>query len=133
MDNDAVNTAILGDNNTYNKFDLAMWDWYPCCPIPDFILSVIQCSEWGNWSDTGYCNPRYDKLYKAQGLQRDHAKRVQITYAMQQIAYNDRPYIVLSYDDQLNAWSKSWAGFVESSLGLFNNLSKESLTQVHAA
>jgi peptide/nickel transport system substrate-binding protein len=133
MDNDAVNTAIIGDNSTYNKFDLAMWDWYPCCPIPDFILSVIQCSEWGNWSDTGYCNPKYDKLYQAQGLARDQTKRLKIVYAMEQIAYNDRPYIVLSYDDQLNAWSTSWAGFVESSLGLFNNLSKESLTQVHQA
>jgi hypothetical protein len=40
---------------------------------------------------------------------------------------------VLSNDDQLNAWSTGWDGFVESSLGLFNNLSKASLTQVHQA
>jgi peptide/nickel transport system substrate-binding protein len=133
MDNDAVNTAILGDNNTYNKFDLAMWDWYPCCPVPDFILSVLQCSQWGGWSDTGYCNKTYDNLYKAQELANDQSKRQKIVYSMQQIAYNDRPYIVLSYDDQLNAWSTAWTGFVESSLGLFNNLSKESLTQVHQA
>jgi hypothetical protein len=39
----------------------------------------------------------------------------------------------LSNDDQLNAWSTAWTGFVESSLGLFNNLSKASLTQVHQA
>jgi len=133
MDNDAVNTAILGDNNTYNKFDLAMWDWYACCPIPDFILSVMQCSQWGGWSDTGYCNKTYDKLFAAQALANNDQKRLQIVYAMQKIVYDDRPYIVLSYDDQLNAWSTGWAGFVESSLGLFNNLSKESLTQVHQA
>ena len=133
MENDAVNTAILGDNNTYNTFDLAMWDWYPCCPLPDFILSVVLCSQWGGWSDTGYCNTKYDKLYDAQGLALDQSKRVNIVYEMQSIIYNDRPYIVLSYDDQLNAWSTGWTGFVESSLGLFNNLSKESLTQVHQA
>jgi peptide/nickel transport system substrate-binding protein len=130
-DNNAVNTAILGDNTTYNKFDLAMWDWYPCCPIPDFILSVLTCSQYGNWSDTGYCNPAYDKLFKAQGLARDPTVRRNMVYEMQKIIYNDRPYIVLSYDDQLNAWSSAWTGFVESSLGLFNNLSKESLSQVH--
>jgi peptide/nickel transport system substrate-binding protein len=133
MDNDALNTLILGDNNTYNKFDLAMWDWYPCCPLPDFILSVVLCSQWGGWSDTGYCNSAYDKMYDAQGLELDQAKRVKMVYDMQKIIYDARPYIVLSYDDQLNAWSTGWTGFVESSLGLFNNLSKESLTQVHQA
>ncbi len=133
MDNDAVNTAILGDDNTYNKFDLAMWDWYTCCPVPDFILSVLQCSQWGNWSDTGYCNKDYDKLFEAQQLAQDQPERVKMVYEMQKIIYDDRPYIVLSYDDQLNAWSTDWTGFVESSLGLFNSLSKESLTQVHPA
>ncbi len=133
MDNDAVNTAIFGDNNTYNTFDLAMWDWYPCCPVPDFILSVLQCSQFGGWSDTGYCNKAYDKMYDAQQVAPDQSKRVKIVYAMQQMIDKDRPYIVLSYDDQLNAWSNDWTGFVESSLGLFNNLSKESFTQVHHA
>jgi peptide/nickel transport system substrate-binding protein len=132
MDNDAVWTAMLGDDN-YNKFDLAMWDWYICCPVPDFILSVMQCSQWGNWNDTGYCNKTYDKMYAAQQLVTDPADRLKMVYAMQKIIYDDRPYIILSYDDQLNAWSTGWDGFVESSLGLFNNLSKESLTQVHQA
>ena len=133
MDNNAVNNAILGDDNTYNKFDLAMWDWYACCPVPDFILSVMQCSQWGGWSDTGYCNPRYDELFDGQQLANDQADRLKMVYAMQKIVYDDRPYIILSYDEQLNAWSNAWTGFVESSLGLFNNLSKESLTQVHQA
>jgi len=132
-DNDAVNTAILGDNNTYNTFDLAMWDWYPCCPVPDFILSVVLCSQYGSWSDTGFCDQRYDKMYNTQGVTQNQSARVQIVYAMQKLLYDARPYIVLSNDDQLNAWSTGWDGFVESSLGLFNNLSKASLTQVHQA
>jgi len=132
-DNDAVNTAILGDNNTYNTFDLAMWDWYPCCPVPDFILSVVLCSQYGSWSDTGFCDQRYDKMYDQQGVTRNQAARVALVYSMQKLLYDARPYIVLSNDDQLNAWSTGWDGFVESSLGLFNNLSKASLTQVHPA
>ena len=114
-DNDAVNTAILGDDATYNTFDLAMWDWYPCCPVPDFILSVVECSQFGNWSDTGYCNPAYDKMYTAQGLQRTLSKRVAMVHAMQKLIYDARPYIVLSNDDTLNAWSTDWTGFVEGS------------------
>ena len=38
---------------------------------------------------------------------------MKIVYAMQQMIDKDRPYIVLSYDDQLNAWSNDWTGFVE--------------------
>jgi peptide/nickel transport system substrate-binding protein len=132
MDNDAVNTAILGDNNTYNKFDLAMWDWYPLVD-PDFILSVLTCSQYGGWSDTGYCNSKYDDMYKEQGLAIDRTKRLDIIYKMQQMIFDDRPYIVLSYDDTLNAWSTGWTGFVESPAGLFNPLSKQSLVQVHTA
>ena len=93
----------------------------------------VECSEFGNWSDTGYCNPAYDKMYKEQGLQRNLKERQKMVYAMQKMIYDARPYIVLSNDDTLNAWSNDWTGFVEGSLGLFNNLSKASLTQVHQA
>ena len=90
MDNDAVNSAILGDDNTYNQFDLAMWDWFPLID-PDFILSVLTKAQWGGWSDTGFDNPTYDKLYGEQGLAIDPAKRLQIVHQMQQIAFDERP------------------------------------------
>jgi peptide/nickel transport system substrate-binding protein len=134
MDNNAVNNAILGDNNTYNTFDLAMWDWYPLAD-PDFILSVLTSAQWGGWSDTGYSNPAYDKLYQEQGLAIDRAKRLQLIYQMQQIAFDDRPYIILNYNNTIDAWSNRWTGFQddESVLGLFNNLSKAPLSTVHQA
>jgi peptide/nickel transport system substrate-binding protein len=134
MDNDAVNSAILGDNNTYNQFDLAMWDWFPLVD-PDFILSVLTSAQWGGWSDTGYDNPTYDKLYQEQGLAIDPAKRLQIVHQMQQIAFDDRPYIILNYNQVIDVWSNDWAGFgdTESVLGLLNNLSKAPFTQVHQA
>jgi peptide/nickel transport system substrate-binding protein len=134
MDNNAVNTAILGDNNTYNQFDLAMWDWFPLID-PDFILSVLTKAQWGGWSDTGYDNPEYDKLYEEQGLAIEPTKRLQIVHQMQQILFDDRPYIILNYNQVIDAWSNDWAGFVEneSVLGLFNNLSKAPFSEVHQA
>ena len=134
MDNNAVNTAILGDNNTYNQFDLAMWDWFPLID-PDFILSVLTKAQWGGWSDTGYDNPAYDKLYEEQGLAIEPTKRLQIVHQMQQILFDDRPYIILNYNQVIDAWSNDWAGFVEneSVLGLFNNLSKAPFSEVHQA
>jgi peptide/nickel transport system substrate-binding protein len=130
----AENHAIYGDNYTYNQFDLAMWDWYPLID-PDFILSVITKAQWAGWSDSGYDNPAYDKLYFDQGLAIDRSKRLDIVHQMQQIAFDARPYIVLNYNDTIDAWSNKWAGFDqnESVLGLFNNLSKASISSVHQA
>ena len=132
MDNDAVNSAILGDDNTYNTFDLAMWDWFPLID-PDFILSVLTKAQWGGWSDTGFDNTEYDKLYGEQGLAIDPAKRQQLVYQMQKIAYDARPYIILNYNEVIDAWSNDWAGFGdnESVLGLLNNLSKAPFSEVH--
>jgi peptide/nickel transport system substrate-binding protein len=134
QDNDTVNTEILGDNNTYNTFDLAMWDWFPLID-PDFILSVLTRDQWGSWSDTGFDNARYDKLYKEQGLAIKHDDRVRIVHEMQQIAFDERPYIILNYNETIDAWSNDWAGFAEneSVLGAFNNLSKAPFSIVHGA
>jgi peptide/nickel transport system substrate-binding protein len=52
-------------------------------------------------------------------------------YEMQKKIYDDRPYIVINYQDIIDAWTKSWDGFVESNQGLFNPLSKESMVSVH--
>jgi len=114
----------------YTTFDLAMWDWMSGFD-PDFILSVLTCDQWYSWSDTGYCNPKYDELYKAQGAEMDPQKRLEIVYEMQKMIYEDRPYIMLTYDSIIDAWSPKWTGFVQSVQGLFAWMSKESLTQVH--
>ena len=100
---------------------------------PDFILSILGCNQYGSWSDSGYCNHSYDRLYQQQGTATDPAKRKQIVDRMQQIIFNERPYIVLSYDDEIDAWSPHFAGFVESPQSIFNSLSLRSLVSVHEA
>jgi peptide/nickel transport system substrate-binding protein len=131
MDSDAANTAILGSDNKYTDFDLAMWDWIP--PVdPDFQLSVLTCNQWGNNNDSGYCNPAYDKLYQQQGIETDAKQRQATIDQMQQLAFNDRPYIVLVYQDVIEAHSPKWTGFVMSPLvGSVNNLSTQTLLDVH--
>ena len=58
----------------YSKFDIAMWDWI-AGPEPDFQLSVVTKAQWCSWSDTGWDNPAYDRLYEQQGVTADAAKR----------------------------------------------------------
>lgn len=133
MDTDAATAAIQGPDHQYDQFDLAMWDWIP--PVdPDFILSVLTCAQWGNNSDSGYCNPAYDALYAQQGTATSREARQAIIDQMQQIAFDDRPYIVLTYQNVIEAHSPAWTGFMISPLvGSVNNLSTQTLLAVHKA
>lgn len=131
MDPDAAQQAIEGPDGKYDEYDLAMWDWVP--PVdPDFILGVMTCAQWGNNSDSGYCNPEYDKLYAAQSSALTAKDRHDIVNKLQKIAYDSRAYIVIDYPDTLEAHSAQWTGFVPSPLiGSVNNLSPETLLSVH--
>ena len=52
---------------------------------------------------------------------------------VQSIAFGARPYIILTYDKRLDAWSSKWQGFVESTQGIYNNFSTQSLLSAHQA
>jgi peptide/nickel transport system substrate-binding protein len=122
-------SLMTAPNNKYLTYDLAMWWWIPVMD-PGFILSVTTCDQYGDWSDSGYCNPTYDKLYATFNTL-PPAQRLVAAYKLQQMIYDARVYIVFNYNDQIDAWSNSWVGFVESPQGFFTQLSKQTLTQVH--
>jgi peptide/nickel transport system substrate-binding protein len=115
-DPDALTAAMTPAGD----YDLALWGWGPD-PDPDFILSVMTTDQFvdGGWSDSGYSNPEYDQLYKDQQLATDKAERQKIIWKMQELVFNDRPYIVNWYEDTLQAYrSDRFKGFVESPLGI---------------
>ncbi|MFZ0323356.1 MAG: ABC transporter substrate-binding protein [Actinomycetes bacterium] len=130
LDDSAAFDAITAPDNTYANFDLAYWDWVPLID-PDFILSVLTCDQYGGWSDTGYCDPKYDALYAKQASQIDPAARVDTVHQMQQMIHEARPYVVLAYNNALNATAPGWSGLEDSPQGQFNNLSTDSLVNVH--
>jgi len=107
-----------------------MWDWTALID-PDFMLSVTTCAQWGGWSDSGFCDKKYDKMYSQQQTAATPAKRRQIVWQMQAYLYKQRPYLWLANDDQVSAVSKSWAGFTNTAQGPFNELSISVLTHVH--
>ena len=130
LDSSAAFAKMSGPNNTYQDFDLAMWDWTALID-PDFMLSVVTCAQYGGWSDSGYCNKTYDKMYSEQQVAPTVAKRRQIVWAMQAMLYNQRPYLWLANDDSVAAVSSKWADFQNTPQGPFNELNIQSLTQVH--
>jgi len=97
-------------NVGYSKFDIAMWDWI-ASPEPDFQLSVVTKDQWCSWSDTGWDNPAYDKLYVQQGTTVNPAKRRAIIYKMQKMVYDNFVYTQLTNHVALDATSTKWTGF----------------------
>jgi peptide/nickel transport system substrate-binding protein len=79
------------------KFDVFEWGWY-VDPDPQTMLSYMTCGQRGNWSDTWYCNEEYDELYEAQSAQLDPAARAEIVRDMQEILYEDAPYLLTAYN-----------------------------------
>lgn len=131
LDPDATFVAIAGEDYvSYDSFDLAIWYWFPTMD-PDFILSVLTCEQLGFWSDSGYCNEEYDRLYEKQGVTVDSEKRKEIVWEMQQIIFDDKPYIMLQYRRWIEAHAANWDGFVITPQGSLNILSKATLLQVH--
>ena len=94
LDSTAAFDKMTSPNNTYQGFDLAMWDWTALID-PDFMLSVVTCAQFGGWSDTGFCNKHYDKMYSQQQLTPNQNKRRQIVWKMQSFLYKQRPYLWL--------------------------------------
>ncbi len=131
MDDSATFNAISAPNSKYQTFDMAMWDWVP--PVdPDFMLSVLTCAQLGNNSDSGYCNPAYDRMYATQSTLISTSARRALIWQMQQYIYAAKPYIILDYPDIIEAHSVKWAGFTVSPvMGSVNSLSTQTLLRVH--
>ena len=103
------------------NFDMFEWGW-GVEPDPNYMLSTFTCENrsyvedgttYANLSDSFYCNPEYDKLFAAQSQETDQAKRAVIVKQMQQMLYDDVPYIVTYYANNHEAYrSDRFTGFV---------------------
>ena len=130
LDSTAAFDAITTPDNKYLKFDLALWDWVGLID-PDFMLSVVTCAQYGGWSDSGFCDKRYDAMYSQQQLTPNQAKRKALVWKMQRYLQAKRPYIWLAAQNAVWAVSKNWGGLVASPQGPFNSINKLSLSRVH--
>jgi peptide/nickel transport system substrate-binding protein len=112
--------SLIAATTPTGDYDLVLWAWEPD-PDPDFILSVMTTDQFveGGWSDSGYHNPAYDQLYLEQQQLVDKTARQQAIWKMQEMVFNDMPYIVLFYEELLQAYrTDRFTGFIESPLGI---------------
>src|SRR5262249_30449228 len=101
-------TEIIGQG----EYDLFEWGWV-VEPDPDYQLSTFLCASRSTKdgktitagpSDSFYCNPAYDQLYDQQSVTTDPTARTAIVKQMQQLLYDDAPYVVTFYYDNLEAY-----------------------------
>jgi peptide/nickel transport system substrate-binding protein len=94
-------------------FDMIRWGW-GLDPDPDFAMLIFTCDqrEEGGWNDSGYCDEEFDQMYLQQGTTVDHEARRQLIWEMQEKLFEERPYIMLTYQKYLQAYrSDRFTGF----------------------
>ncbi len=92
------------DGKPAPDFDTFIWGWGGDPYDPSFLLSLFLSTEIGGLSDSFYDNPAYDKLFAEQAGTFDVAQRKEIIKRMVAITQRDLPYIVLTYDANLQAY-----------------------------
>jgi len=103
-------------NTGYSKFDMALWDWV-ASPDPDFQLSVVTKGQWCSWSDTGWDNPAYDKMYEKQGTLVKESDRMDLVHQMDKIIHDNWVYTQLVNEQGIAAHNPSWEGYDAQALG----------------
>jgi peptide/nickel transport system substrate-binding protein len=121
IDYEVIDDGALGDKQ-YNydgdqfapDFDLFIWGWGGDVD-PNFILSVLITDSIEDWSDSNWSNAEYDRLFLEQQTTIDVQERIAIVHEMQQIVYDESPYIPLVYPLDLLAANKGkWSGWVRA-------------------
>ena len=133
-----IDASANYDGDTFAPdFDMLIW-WWQGDADPQFILSLLTEGQIGGWSDTNWTNPEYEQLYLEQSTAVDPAARTAAILRMQEIAYQESPYLVFGYFQFLEAYdSASWEGYVHApggyegyNGGVFN---RDTWLEVHAA
>jgi peptide/nickel transport system substrate-binding protein len=114
MDPAAMNEGVYaykgGELNP--DYDMFCWGWEGDYD-PGFLLSLLTTAQIESWSDTGWSNAEYDRLYEAQDSELDPVKRRELVHEMQRIVYDECPYIATVYPQSREVYdSDHWTGWV---------------------
>jgi peptide/nickel transport system substrate-binding protein len=113
MDDGAISDGIYnmkGATFTPN-YDMFLWGWGGD-PDPNFILSIFTSAQINSWSDCAWSDPQYDKLFLDQQTTVDPAQRADIVHQMEQIIYQQSPYIPTVYPESVEAYNATdWHGW----------------------
>jgi len=108
---ETMDDGALTDEIYAGTYDMFIWGWGGDLD-PSVMLEILTTDQIGNLNETYFSNERYDELYQEQLSMIDEEERREAVFEMQKIAYEEAPYIILVYDNNLQAIrSDRWEGF----------------------
>jgi len=119
MDTGAIDDKLYNTVGSTFKpdYDLFVWGWGGDFD-PGFLLSIFLTSQINSWSDSAWSDPQYDRLYQQQAAELDPQKRKAIIWRMEQIIYQQSPYVLLVYPQTLQVYdTQHWQGWVRQPAG----------------
>lgn len=99
------------ETGTTALFDIAISGW-SVNPDPEEVLATHLCSRrptasgQGGGTESFYCDPQYEQLYKEQQQELDRPKRAETIKKMQERLYTDAPVIAMYYPNNLEGYRK---------------------------
>jgi peptide/nickel transport system substrate-binding protein len=129
LDENTLGSTVY--NTTAPNWDIFVWGWDSGVPDPDYMLGVPLCSQIGGNNDVFYCDKGYDALYAQQATTIDPVARKVITDQMQQQYYQDSAYLVMWYQDKLQAYrTDTWTGWTPVTGGMVFNFTRDNYLKV---
>jgi peptide/nickel transport system substrate-binding protein len=92
-------------------FDLYLWDW-DGYDDPGQTLATLTTVQIEAWNEPCWSNAEYDALAVEQAATLDTHARATLIHRMQQLIYEQTPWVVLTYPEHLEAYSTDrWTGW----------------------
>ena len=85
------------------KYDMVIWGWVGD-PDPNSLLQILTTDAISDSSDSQWSNAAYDALYTQQNEATTSDERKGFMTQMQQLFYDQAPYQILYYDDELHVY-----------------------------
>lgn len=108
LDVKSTNWDEMSDLIRSGKYDLYIGGW-GVSDDPDYMLSINTCSSLpekpgASASQSGMCDPEYDKVYESQRSELDFDKRKVLVQQALQMIYDNAQSDIFYYDDGLGAY-----------------------------
>jgi peptide/nickel transport system substrate-binding protein len=124
LDENTLGELVYNFDNP--DWDIHVWGWDLNIPDPNDLISAFTCDQIGGNNEVYFCNQRYDELFNNESVTLDYEARKAMIDEMQTIFYEDSPYLVMWYQDKLQAYrTDTWTGWTEAPGGIIYNMTRE--------
>ncbi|MDD2215358.1 MAG: ABC transporter substrate-binding protein [Eubacteriales bacterium] len=111
LNNVTMDSGALYDKIIEGSYDMFIWGWGSDVD-PTAILDILTTNQIGGNNEPFFSNARYDQLHTEQQNEMDESKRLEMVQEMQRIVYDEAPYIILIYSNNIQAIrSDRWTGY----------------------